>query len=219
MPPHLDVIVPVVLAAGDGTRLGGGKLLLPFRGRPLVCHAVRAALSGSDGPVVVVVGADGGTVSDVVRKDVADRPADAVRLVFTENTRWADGQSTSLRHGVQAVWDVTAGTVAGVMVVLGDQPTLRAETVRGLADRHAKQCRIDPLHGATRPTYRGRPGNPVVLSARLFQDVAALRGDVGARAILARLGEKLLLYPVEDEGVVRDVDTPDEYDALTRDSE
>ncbi|MCC8108906.1 MAG: nucleotidyltransferase family protein [Planctomycetes bacterium] len=219
MPVDLDVIVPVVLAAGDGTRLGGGKLLLPFRGRPLICHAVRAALAGSDGPVVVVVGADAPAVAAAVRDDVADRPDAAARLTVVENPRWKDGQSTSLRRGVQAAREISAGTLAGVMAILGDQPTILAETVRALADRHVRQWRDDPFHGATRPTYRGRPGNPVVLSSRLFQEVAALQGDVGARAILARLGERLLLYPVEDEGVVRDVDTLDEYESLTRETE
>ncbi len=219
MPSHLDVIIPVVLAGGGGSRLGGGKLLLPYRGRPLVCHVARAALAGSDGPVVVVVGADAGAVAAAVRKDAADQPGAAARLVFAENPEWADGQSTSLRLGVQAAVETSGGAVAGVLVMLGDQPTVRAETVRELADRHVRHCLADPDHGATRPLYRGRPGNPVVLSARLFQDVDALRGDVGARAILTRLGEKLLLHPVEDDGVIRDVDTPEAYDALTREAE
>ncbi|MCC8166878.1 MAG: nucleotidyltransferase family protein [Planctomycetes bacterium] len=219
MSPHPDVILPVVLAAGDGTRLGGGKLLLEYRGQPLVLGAVRAALSGSDGPVVVVVGADAQAVTGAIRNHIADQPDAAERLVFTENRQWADGQSTSLRCGIRAATTVSGGAVAGVVVMLGDQPTIRAETVRKLVERHVRQCRTDPDHGATRPKYRGRPGNPVVLSVRLFHDVEALRGDVGARAILARLGDRLLLYPVEDEGVVRDVDTPEEYDALTREGE
>ena len=67
-----------------------------------------------------------------------------------------------------------------------------------------------------RPVHAGRRGNPVILARSLFPDILALRGDIGARAILTDLGDRLLTVPVDDSGVLRDIDTPADYDDLTK---
>lgn len=209
-----DEIALLILAAGQGSRMGGGKLLLDWRGMPLVCHVVAAARAmRRRHPVVMATGSDAAAVRDAVtRRFDDDAPA------FVQNNAWHDGQSTSLRAGLEAVMQNTdAAALKGIMVLLGDQPLVAASTLDALADSHLRHADDDPPCLATAPVFTEKRGNPVVLSPALFPEVLALQGDTGARKILASLGGRLNLVLVDDPGVVRDIDSPDDYDALRRD--
>lgn len=190
MPPDLTVLV---LAAGGGSRLGGGKLLLPWRGKPIIRHVVDTALTLTP-EVAVVVGHDAERVRGALPESVS----------IIENPDWRQGQSASLRRGIEAVPQDRP-----VMVMLGDQPRVKPETLAGLAKAHSADA------PATAPEYAGNRGNPVILGPELFAPVLALTGDQGARSILARLGDRLRLVPVDDAGVLWDVDSPDDYQELT----
>lgn len=208
-----DRIAALVLAGGGGSRLGGGKLLLPWRGRPILLHTVAAALElGSSHPLVVVTGHDAARARHILETAYTD-PETPLRIV--ENREWRDGLSTSLRLGVAEVQRLSGSpAIRGVMILLGDQPRLRPETLRLLASAHLAARERDPSHPATAPIFGGRRGNPVIASPSLFPEIQQLRGDTGARGILSRLGDAVLLVPVDDPGVALDVDTPDDYSAL-----
>lgn len=212
-----DRIAALVLAGGGGSRLGGGKLLLPWRGRPILLHTVAAALElGSGHPLVVVTGYDAARARRILETASAD-PETPLRIV--ENGEWRDGLSTSLRLGVAEVQRLAdSRAIQGVMILLGDQPRLRPETLRLLADAHLAACDRDPSHPATAPVFGERRGNPVVVSPSLFPEIQQLQGDTGARGILSRLGDAVLLVPVDDPGVVEDVDTPEDYASLPPDA-
>lgn len=208
-----DGIAAVVLAAGGGTRLGGGKLLLPWRGKPLLLHVIAsAARLDLAYPPIVVIGYDAEKVRRVIQQEECDAAHTAVRIV--ENPCWKEGQSTSLKCGVEYAAAAGGGGLAGVMVLLGDQPRIRSETVRLLAQSHRDAVASDAAHPATAPVCSGRRGNPVILSPLLFPGIMQLTGDVGAREILAGLGEKMLRVPVDDPGIFGDMDTPGEYREL-----
>jgi CTP:molybdopterin cytidylyltransferase MocA len=155
----------IVLAAGSGTRFGPGtaaKLLAELGGRPLLEHAVGAQCAVRElERVVVVLGA----AADEVRAGVDIGRAE---VVYCED--WADGQSASLRCGVNAL----AGAEK-VIVTLGDTPLITPEVIRLFLDQP----------GGTRATYDGRPGHPVVLGPEQLAAVAGLRGDEGARGLLS----------------------------------
>jgi CTP:molybdopterin cytidylyltransferase MocA len=182
----------VVLAAGAGRRFGGPKQLARVGGRTLLEHAL--ALAAPYDPVVVL-GAH------------ADEIAAAVDLAGTQVVRcadWAEGQAASLRAGVRALGDVDAA-----LVLLGDQPGLTAQVVSGTAER-----RDDERYDAVRPTFGGRPGHPVLLTRPLLRRVPALRGDVGARELLA--GARVRRWAADGLADPRDVDTPEDLAALGR---
>lgn len=206
----------LVLAAGGGSRLGGGKLLLPWRGAPLINH-VLDALIGVDGvdSVAVVVG----DRAQAMRRAVESRfphPAASPRVV--ENPDWREGQGASIRVGVEAILSApeTRGT-HGILVMLGDQPLIGRATIAALAAAHRRACERDPGHFATAPVFAGRRGHPVIFAVAAFSGLLALRGDTGGRHLLATAGDRLLLVPVDDPGIHRDVDTPDDYRALLSD--
>lgn len=183
----------IVLAAGASTRFGAPKQLAPLRGRPLLEHACRA-LAGVPGiePRVVVLGSHAGEIREAVDLHGA-------RAVVCED--WADGQSASLAAGLDAV-----GEVDCAVVVLGDQPGITPEVVALVLETHADGR-------PARATFGGAPGHPVVIPAALFDDVRALRGDRGARDVLARAGVREVEAAHLCSGV--DIDTPADLEAVT----
>jgi CTP:molybdopterin cytidylyltransferase MocA len=181
----------LVLAAGQGTRFGAEpKLLAPFRGRPLLAWAVSAQLAapGLD-RVVVVLGAH----AEQVRAAVDLTGAEVIVC-----TDWLTGQSASLRAGVAAL-----GGCARVLVTLGDQPLITPAAI-------ARVLAAGP--GPVRAAYAGRPGHPVVLSGPPLAAVLGLRGDAGARALLA--GARLV--ECADVAGDQDIDTPEDLSGLSR---
>lgn len=207
-------IACLVLAAGGGSRLGGGKLLLPWRGKPLLAHVLEAATRATClEPPLVVLGHRAADIRQAVEADGADFPKP---IRFVENLHWEEGMGSSLRCGVAALLaSPGADSLQAVLAMLGDQPQITPQTLDNLAQSHAAAVNRDPEHPATAPVHHGRRGNPVILSRPLFPEILAIRGDIGAREILASLGNRLLLVQVGDPGVLRDVDTPEEYGALS----
>ncbi len=206
----------VLLAAGGGRRLGGGKLLLPWQGKPILRHVLDQTLALAAevtvSSITLVLGHEAEKVREALFNEDAFRYP---RLRCLVNERWAEGQSGSLRLGVEAVQAASgAGAVCGAMILLGDQVLIRRDTLRLLSGRHFAAVRRRPDHPATAPYHSGRRGNPVVLSPCLFPMIAELRGDLGARDILAGLGERLLRVEVDDPGVCLDLDTPEDYRGL-----
>ena len=203
----------LILAAGAGTRLGGGKLLLPWRGKALIVHALEKILNTPGMQfAVVVTGCQAPALRRTLKSSFSrDAP---FPLRVAHNPDWQEGQSTSLQCGIRALLDMPGDLVRGVLILLGDMPLVREETLRLLCSAHGEACARNRRHAATVPTYQGQRGNPVILSPLLFPALFTLRGDAGARTLLPSLGEDLLLLPVSDEGVIRDIDSPEDYAAL-----
>ena len=185
----------VILAAGLGSRMGGVKQLIPFRGMPLVQHVIDAARASRLAHVMLVLGH---AHSEIIPK-IDTRGIDTV-----VNPDFAAGQSTSLRCGL------TLGPDAdGVMFLLGDQPLVDSAFIDSIVDRFLAE-----RPWAVVPFYRDRPGNPVVIGRELMEEASALGGDTGARGLLRKHARHVLRVDVDDPMILRDVDTMDDYLAL-----
>ena len=185
----------VVLAAGSGSRFGGGKLLAAYGSGVLLDGALAAAFAAPVRGVTVVTGADADAVA------VAARAFDArVRIVHAADH--AEGMGASLRTGIASL----APDVTGAFVFLGDMPRVPHGVMATLAEALANGA------PAAAPTFQGRRGNPVLLSRELFPELLALKGDEGARSILRALGHRLVLIEAPDDGVLFDVDQRSDLD-------
>lgn len=184
-----DRLEALVLAAGTGSRFGGGKLLAPW-GQGLLLHgALAAAFAAPVRGVTVVTGSDAEAVGAAAR---AFNPA--VRIVHAAD--YAEGMGASLRTGIARL----PADTAGGFVFLGDMPRVPHEVLKPLAEALAGGA---PAAG---PTFQGRRGHPVLLGAALFRQLLALTGDEGARSVLHGLGDRLALIEAPDDGVLFDVD-------------
>ncbi len=180
----------VVLAAGAGARFGGGKLLSPWEGGLLIDGALRAAFAAPVRSVTVVIGADPRAAGAALAFDPG------VRVV--EAADHAEGMAASLRAGLASLPE----DCAGAFVFLGDMPRVPASVLEPLAAALAAGA------AAAAPVWEERRGHPVLLGRELFGAAMGLRGDVGARAVLDRLGPRLALVAAPDDGVLLDVDRP-----------
>jgi molybdenum cofactor cytidylyltransferase len=179
----------LVLAAGFGSRFGGGKLLAPWRGGALIDGALDAAMAAPVRDVTVVVGAD---------PAVAAHAASRCGARIVRAADHALGLSASLKAGVAAL----PADASGVLILLGDMPLVPQAVLRPLVQA------VMAGAPAAVPVWRGRQGNPVAISAVLFPQLMALQGDRGARAVLDALGDALALVAAPDDGVLLDVDRP-----------
>jgi molybdenum cofactor cytidylyltransferase len=182
----------VLLAAGLSRRMGeANKLLAELDGAPVVARAADAVLASRAHPVWVVTGHEAGRV----RAALAGRV-----LAFVHNPDYAQGLSSSLRAGIAAL----GGEVDGALVCLADMPWVRPAHFEALiAAFESSDARPICV-----PRFGGRRGNPVLWPARHFAAIAALRGDAGARTLLAARAAEVCEVPVADPGVTSDVDTP-----------
>lgn len=184
----------LVLAAGSASRFGSDKLSATLDGMPLVQHAIRAARAAPVRRVVLV--ARPGLSLEVPANGTDAPPVEILRVQST-------ALSTSLKAGIAAIGDVD-----GLFVFLGDMPRVPHREAARLA------AMLDDNFAAL-PRHQGRPGHPVLLSARALPHLATLTGDRGAGQIL-RGREDIAWDNVEDPAVLLDIDTPDELAALTR---
>lgn len=189
------MIVGLVLAAGGGSRFGGLKQLAELEGRPLVEHAIEMLLAvPAVERIVVVLGAG----AEEIR---AGADLGGTEVVLAPD--WDEGIAASLRAGIAALPDADAA-----LVVLADQPLLAPQIVAAILDR------VDGAAPAVRATYRGVPGHPVLIKRTLFAEVTRLRGDAGARDLLAAHG----VVDVEcgHLGANDDVDRPADLEAIRK---
>ncbi len=188
-------VAAILLAAGGGSRFGGGKLLAEFRGRPLVCHALETIRHSPVDEAFVVVGDN----SEAVRKLVEPYGFEVV-----ENAEWGEGQSTSVAAGVNALGQ----NFDAAVVMLADQPLVGAGAAENLV--RAFECGASIAVA----TYGGKRRNPVLFSRGVWPELMdALHGDEGARGFLRGRGD-VVEVPCDGVGYPSDVDTKEELAAL-----
>ncbi len=174
--------------------MGAPKLLALLAGRPLISHAVDAALQSQADAVFVVTGAS----ADEVRTALGDCGAR-----FVDNRAWASGLASSIGCGIRAAHDFDAA-----VLLLGDQPTLRPETLDALIE-HYRAGR--PL--AACEYQDGTIGPPALFDRSHYEALLELTGDAGAKAVLRGKSATIVPFPT---GTL-DVDTPEDLErARTR---
>lgn len=188
-------VAAIVLAAGQSSRMGAqNKLLLQNEGETLVHHAAKMATLSQLKPVVVVLGHE----ADAVRAALDGLPVD-----FAVNPDFAQGLSTSLQAGIRAL----PPNIDGAAVILADMPDLDTS----LLDRLHAAFEAEPAALAAVPVHDGQWGNPCIVAAALFAEIATLRGDQGARKILEAHRDMVVEMPESSDAATRDIDTPDDW--------
>jgi molybdenum cofactor cytidylyltransferase len=211
----------------------GPKLLLPFRGRPLIAHVVDAALASRLAEVVVVLGPEPERFREAIA--AAGVGGDA-RVRTVVNARFAEGRSGSIRTGLEAL----DGAAPGALFLLGDQPLMTAALIDAVIARAEREDALGeagaPLvvpiirdaasaeeAGASRGAGEAAPGsrgageakgNPVLFRRSLFESLSNLTGDRGALALIESMWARAARVPVDDPSTQRRIETPGDYAML-----
>ncbi|MEU5881781.1 nucleotidyltransferase family protein [Spirillospora sp. NPDC047279] len=180
----------LLLAAGEGSRLGRPKALVEVGGERLVDRGVRMLREAGCSPVVVVTGA---------------AELEVMGGVVVPNPDWATGMGSSLRTGL----DSLPPACPAVVVALVDQPRITSDAVRRLISAYDDGAQIAAA------TYGGEPRNPVLITRAHFSAVAeTAEGDVGARPFLRAHADLVTPVPCDDVASPDDIDTPDDLAAF-----
>jgi molybdenum cofactor cytidylyltransferase len=180
----------IILAAGASARLGRAKQLVDIDGEPMLRRAARCVLATAPHECIVVLGHE------------ADRIEAALDGVRVRTLRIIDadtGMAASLAAGVDAL----DKRCEGALVVLTDQPALSAGHLQRLVDA----WRAAPARAAA-SAYAGVLGVPALLPRAWFGDVGALRGNVGARALLRGRADEVVAIDAPE--LARDIDVPED---------
>jgi molybdenum cofactor cytidylyltransferase len=186
-------VTGLVLAAGGSKRLGAPKQLLPYNGRTLLDHVLDTARACDFDQLVCVIGGS----ADHIRARV-----DLSNVEVVENQHFGEGCSSSIAAALRAV-DSRADVL---VLMLGDQPGVRAQAVSALLDGRGDA----PLAACS---YENGRGHPLAFARSTFPELANLHGDKGVWKLLDRHADHVVDVPVAGP-IPRDIDTHEDYRAL-----
>jgi len=204
-------VAGVLLAAGEGSRLGEPKALIVLGGRSLARRGIALLQAGGADPVIVVTGAAGpgrldAQDSDARAVDLIGPDPSGADLLTVHNPDWRTGMGSSLRAGLAVVPDLCGAAV----LALADQPLVGPGAVARLISAYTAGASIAVA------CYQGKPRNPVLISREHWPEVMALAtGDVGARPFLRVHEHEITRVECGDTGSPDDIDTPGDLERIT----
>ena len=197
-PQRAPRVAAIVLAAGQSSRMGANKLLAEIKGQPMIRRTVAAMRQAAD-LTVVVTGREPEAIATAL---------DGLPVTLVHNARFAEGLSTSLRAGIEAL---PADTDVAV-IALGDMPLVGPEAVRRLIAAYGPA----EHRSVCVPVFKGERGNPVLWGRQHFEVLTGMTGDKGARALFDQLSDEIVDVEMPDEAVLLDADTPEALEKLRR---
>ncbi|MBU7577888.1 MAG: nucleotidyltransferase family protein [Flavihumibacter sp.] len=189
----------VILAAGQSSRLGEAKQLLPYKGKSLLVQAVDTAVATGLRPVVVVLGAR----NEMMKQELTDK-----EVVIVLNEQWEEGMGSSLRCGLQKAQQVAPET-EGVIFMVCDQPYVSPDLLLQLIK--TSEVSLKPIVASS---YGEQSGTPAFFSNKLFPALLEIKGDTGARKLIKQYAEEVATIPFPEGSI--DIDTPSDYQTLLK---
>ena len=194
--------IAILLAAGESRRMGQLKALLPWQGSVLLRHQVQALLDGGVDRVVVVLGH---------RADELKSQLEGIEgASWTLNSDYLSGKTTSLKTGI-AVVNAESPDAQAILILNVAQPR-HPQTIRRLLDSHEAGKGL-----ITHPTYQGKGGHPIVLSAVLLGELASIdEATLGLKAVIQRHETDTIDVDLEAPEVLWDLNTPEDYESALK---
>jgi molybdenum cofactor cytidylyltransferase len=183
-------ISAILLAAGQSQRMGTKKQLLPVQGLPAVVRCLESLRDSQVADVVIVVNPKGVDIVDATK---------GFPVKVAVNELPGSDMASSVKAGMACI----DNDATGIMIHLCDHPLVRPETLGSMISAHSRKPDAIII-----PLYRGRKGHPTLFPRFVLEDlgkVATLRDVIGQHFT------KISLLDVDDEGVILDMDTPEDY--------
>jgi molybdenum cofactor cytidylyltransferase len=180
----------IILAAGNSSRLGRPKQLLPYRGKTLLTHTATESLNAALYPVVVVTGAFHPEVSESLRGQPVD-------IIF--NPDWEKGMASGIVAGVSKML-ILQPDMDTVIIAVCDQPYISSALLRQLVATHDTSKK-----GIVACIYADSAGTPVLFSRSYFEQLLLLSGSDGAKKLLKQHSADLATIPFPQGHI--DIDT------------
>jgi CTP:molybdopterin cytidylyltransferase MocA len=169
------------------------KMLLPFRGKTMIGTVIDNIKSAGIENIIVVVGA----VKDEIIKITGK-----LSVVHCYNENFREGMLTSVKTG----FDNLPDSCDAVLVFPGDQPLIKSESIIKVVDEYFRSRR-----GIIIPSYEGKRGHPILIDIKYRDEVLKLDNRDGLRALQGKFASDVSEIAVDDPGILKDFDTPEEY--------
>ena len=192
-------VAAIIVAAGSSSRLGQPKQLVAIDGEPLLQRAIRYAREAGASPVFVVLGA---------HRELIKNSVDFGAAKIVPNDEWEEGLASSIRAGVHAV-QAEAPFAEGLLLMTCDQPRVTAEHLK----RAIQMSYAQSAPTAIASTYDGTRGIPAIFPRQAIADLLALRGDKGARTLLAKPPWPVISIPLAGGEI--DIDRPEDLEKIS----
>ena len=186
-------VTGVIMASGFSRRMKTDKLLLKLGNKTLIERVIDTCLGSKLSEIIVIY-----------RTDEVKRLIDQFKIKSVLNSNAHEGQSASVKLGIQN----TSSSTRGIMFIVGDQPYLDSDTIDLLISEFNNEQKI------IIPQYGEKSGNPIIFPREVFDDFNALEGDVGGREVIKKNLDKVLYVQVENKLAGKDMDTFEEYEKL-----
>ena len=195
-------IAGLLLAAGESTRMGSPKQLLPVNGSNILDIVLQQALRSDLDLVNLILGHKATEIRNTLKTDL-QHP----KLKISRNEHYKEGIGSSIRIGLSEV----EADYDHVMIILSDMPRLTATLINLLIHRFFQShLSLGALQINDRRTH------PVIIGRKFYPELRRLRGDVGARDLFLRYPDQTLCVEMGGEYDDRDIDTLKDYQDFTR---
>ena len=190
------MISSILLAAGLSKRMNGeNKLTKKIQGIPLIKHSVKNILASSIDELIIILG---------YQKEIIEKLIDkSVKIKFIFNKDFESGMASSIKTGLNNLSEKTES----FFICLGDMPMVGHGVYNQLIKSKDNKEIIVPI-------YKGQQGNPVLFNKSMKEKIMGITGDVGAKKILELNKDKILNIETNDQSVVKDFNTKDNFNSL-----
>lgn len=190
------MISGILLAAGDSKRMGEPKALLPFDGITFIDSILNKLSKIGCEPIISILGASAELICEKTRVH---------KFQFFKNPNPEEGQLSSLQIAIEHL----PGESDGFIMALVDHPMVKLDTYQKLYEMAKAN-----LANIIIPEFHGQKGHPVYFGRPFFDAILHLPLDDGARVVIRENPSDILYLPVEDEGILKDIDTHKDYEDM-----
>ncbi len=191
------IIGAIILASGESKRLGTPKQLLPYKNKTLLHHIIESAINSKCRKIIVVIGA----YAKKLNKHISQLPIDII-----ENQNWAEGKASSIRAGLKALTSKSDNVNAAIFLTC-DQPFISTDVIDGLIAIYEKTNST-----IVASKYADTIGVPALFDRKHFSEIFSLKGNQGAKSIIANYHEKIATVSFQKGSI--DIDTIEDLNQL-----
>ncbi len=189
------MIMAIFLAGGQSKRLKKeNKLIKIFKKKPLINHALNSVIKSKVNKIVIVLGYESHKIKKIIKKNK--------KIIYIKNKNFKNGISSSIKTGLKKI----SNKDKGFIIIQSDMPFIKTSHINKIYDSI-----IMKKHNIHALKYKNRIGNPVGFSISILKKFKQIKGDYGAKFILAKAKKNINFIKVSSSKTFKDLDNENDF--------